>query len=467
MLVVRKMLELGYQVEPEAVGQLLDQEGEPESVLHILEQIIRSGSRRKDRQFVIGSKEIRPFIRSVVNPKQEEITPVCDVLFDPTSRINPTTDTSGYVHVFRDRLEKMTSIIRGRPDFFQIEKLNAIKTPLSGKKVLAKVVGLVVSKKTSGDYVSLTLEDESGYLRLMCTDDAIRKVDEVLLDEFVLVEVESLPRGYYARNVYHPDLPDKTRNTCNEKVYALFLSDLHVGSSAFDGAAFEKMVRWMNGDYGELEVVSRIAYLVLNGDLIENPLARDGHLNERGVEACYDELAGYLSKVRRNVKIVVIPGETDATRTALPQPAIIRRYAKKLYEMENVLMLGNPSLVRMHGVTVLLYHGQSLDEVFSQLQSASKTRPSVGIRALLRARHVAPSYGGLTSIAPEREDLLIIDPVPDIMHCGHLGFPDEDVYRGTLMLSTPSWTGKSESLPQSQGKAALVDLSTFELLWRA
>jgi DNA polymerase II small subunit len=227
------------------------------------------------------------------------------------------------------------------------------------------------------------------------------------------------------------------------------------------------MIDWLNGDFGELEIVSRIGYLILNGDLVENPLARDGRLNEMGVGSYYDMLAGYLSKIRRPVKIFIVPGEVDATRMALPQPAIIRKYARRLYEMKDVLMLGNPSMVNLNGVTVLLYHGQSLDDVFRQLQSTSLSKPCTGIRALLRARHMAPTYGGLTQLAPEREDLLIIDPVPDIVHCGHVGIPDEDIYRGTLLLSTPSWIVDMKSVARSQGKAALVDLSTFDVLWRA
>ena len=33
---------------------------------------------------------------------------------------------------------------------------------------------------------------------------------------------------------------------------------------------------------------------------------------------------------------------------------------------------------------------------------------------LLKARHLGPIYGGSTPIAPESEDMLVIDDVPDI-----------------------------------------------------
>jgi DNA polymerase II small subunit len=93
-------------------------------------------------------------------------------------------------------------------------------------------------------------------------------------------------------------------------------------------------------------------------------------------------------------------------------------------------------------------------------------KPSVGIRALLRARHLAPTYGQGVPIAPEREDLLVVDEVPDIVHCGHLGKPDDDMYRGTLMISTPKWIRVNHGVEGESGKAALVDLSTFQVLWR-
>jgi DNA polymerase II small subunit/DNA polymerase delta subunit B len=175
--VVRKMLQLGYQVELGVVGKLLDQEGGPEPVLRILEKIMETKAKQRGRHFVIDPTDVKPFLH--VNADLHMVEAIAldfKVIFDPTGNIDPTVDTSGYVDMFRSRIEKMSSIIRSRPDFFQIEKLNAIKTPNSGKKVLAKVVGLVVSKKVSSDYTSLTLEDDSGYLRLMCIDDAIRKV---------------------------------------------------------------------------------------------------------------------------------------------------------------------------------------------------------------------------------------------------------------------------------------------------
>jgi len=85
---------------------------------------------------------------------------------------------------------------------------------------------------------------------------------------------------------------------------------------------------------------------------------------------------------------------------------------------------------------------------------------------LLRARHVAPTYGRNTPIAPEEEDNLVIGELPDIMHCGHVGIPDEDLYRGTLLISTGAWNRRSAGVFSNAGRAALVDLSTFETTWK-
>ena len=44
---------------------------------------------------------------------------------------------------------------------------------------------------------------------------------------------------------------------------------------------------------------------------------------------------------------------------SLPQPSLPRKDSDKLYTFENFTMLGNPSLLELNGVKVLMYHGQS------------------------------------------------------------------------------------------------------------
>ena len=465
--IVRRMLELGYQVELDALTKVLEQEGNVEGALKVLDMAIKSKAQAKGRRYVITFQDVRPFVRFDNDLRDENQMVSFDyvILRDPTKFIGPYAEAVGYIHLFKNRYDKMMEIVRTRPDFYQIERLGNIKGSLGGRKVSAKVAGFVVSKKIGTDFGAVTLEDDSGYMRVMCAGDIRRKLEEFLLDEMVLAEVESLPKGYYAKGLSHLDIPERAKNLCPAEVCVMFLSDLCLGTPDFDSQAFERLLGWLNGDFGELDIVSKVKYVVLNGGLIDDPMGR-GDLRESEIESHYDRLADYIGKIKRAVRVFVLPGESDATRRALPQPAVLRKYAKRLYGMNNVIMLGNPSVIQLHGVNVLLFHGQSLDGVMAQLGSRGPMKPSVGIRALLRARHLAPTYGQGVPIAPEREDLLVVDEVPDIVHCGHLGKPDDDMYRGTLMISTPKWIRVNHGVEGESGKAALVDLSTFQVLWR-
>jgi DNA polymerase II small subunit len=88
------------------------------------------------------------------------------------------------------------------------------------------------------------------------------------------------------------------------------------------------------------------------------------------------------------------------------------------------------------------------------------------MKLLLKARHLAPIYGGRTPIAPEREDHLVIEEVPDIFHAGHVHVVDKDEYRGTLIINSGAWQSQTAfqanmGIEPTPGIVPLVDLSTL------
>jgi DNA polymerase II small subunit len=87
---------------------------------------------------------------------------------------------------------------------------------------------------------------------------------------------------------------------------------------------------------------------------------------------------------------------------------------------------------------------------------------------LLKARHMSPIYGSQTPIAPELEDLMVIDEVPDIFHGGHVHVVDLDLYRGVLILNSGAWQAQtpfqtSVGITPTPGMAVLVNLKTFKV----
>ncbi len=88
---------------------------------------------------------------------------------------------------------------------------------------------------------------------------------------------------------------------------------------------------------------------------------------------------------------------------------------------------------------------------------------------LLRCRHVAPTYGNSTPIAPEREDRLVISSTPDIFHMGHIHVFGTKKYKGTTLIASGSWQDqtpfqKRVNLTPTVGVAPIVDLQTHAVI---
>jgi DNA polymerase II small subunit (EC 2.7.7.7) len=48
----------------------------------------------------------------------------------------------------------------------------------------------------------------------------------------------------------------------------------------------------------------------------------------------YEEAARLIGEIRDDIKIIIAPGNHDASRIAEPQPAIPKEYAKPLYQLK-------------------------------------------------------------------------------------------------------------------------------------
>ena len=72
-------------------------------------------------------------------------------------------------------------------------------------------------------------------------------------------------------------------------------------------------------------------------------------------------------------------------------------------------------------------------------------------------------------VAPEREDRLVIDEVPDIFHCGHIHIVDSMMYKNTLLLNSGTWQSQTKyqqnmGIVPVTGIAPVVNLSTLDVI---
>jgi DNA polymerase II small subunit len=95
--------------------------------------------------------------------------------------------------------------------------------------------------------------------------------------------------------------------------------------------------------------------------------------------------------------------------------------------------------------------------------------PERAMRLLLQGRHLAPIYGQRTAIAPEKQDFLVIDRVPDVFHAGHVHVMKYESYRGTLLVNSGAWQRQTSyqrklGLKPTPGIIPVVNLQTSNIL---
>ena len=469
----------GFQIHPNAFTLLKSLDVD---VLKIIQEIIKMKKPTKNTVIVVDD------IKILLEPRKQEgsVEQTCTVLIDPTPKVTTAEGVEGYTALFRSRFEKTMRILAQRPDSKRISKVSAVKQRVRiskqaerGEKSLHGaadsiiVAGLLMSKRTKKNDVELAIDDYTGILTAISTVDDVKKQASTLaLDQMVMLELENGKGrpGLTIKSVMMPDIPDHLPNKSKSEAYAVLISDLHIGSKYFMKTEFLRFLDWLSSSEDD-EIVKKIKFLCVGGDLIDGIGIfpnQDKELLEIDAAKQMSHAAQLLAKVPKHIKVLVIPGNHDVGRRALPQPAIPRKdLGEQFYGLENCMMLGNPALVELNGVKVLMYHGQSLDDIIATTPGLSYPKPSEAMKVLLKARHLAPIYGERTPIAPEQEDMMVITEVPDIFHSGHVHVVDVQSYRGTLIVNSGAWQSQTKyqqtmGITPTPGVAVMVNLATLQ-----
>jgi DNA polymerase II small subunit len=218
-------------------------------------------------------------------------------------------------------------------------------------------------------------------------------------------------------------------------------------------------------------IASHVKYVLIAGDVVDGIGVYPNQAKElaiRDVNKQYRLAARYIEHIPDYIEVIITPGNHDAPRKALPQPPIANAFLETLAESRRVHSLGNPCVLGLHGVEVLMYHGRSLDDVISTVPDMNHKHPEKAMRLLLQARHLAPLYGGKTPISPECKDCLVIDRVPDVFHAGHVHALEYANYRGVLTLNSGCWQGQTDYMAKNgfsptPAEVPVVNLQTLEV----
>jgi DNA polymerase II small subunit len=452
----------------------------PDKPLFLTKDIIENNI-QKILQVEDKSVEFVESVRKVFKPLSKEFPSELEILSDPTESICSEGNVTNFLKYFQDRFLRIRNLLRERTD---VKNTVSIKEALkSSSNTKVKIIGMITNIRMRQEIMFMQIEDFEAVATVLVTSRSNgilrKKAENILLDQVVCVDGVRSTRDYIvATELIYPDIPDRKPNTANKAVYAALLSDLHIGSKQFQRKSFNKFLRWLKGqegNYRHRSIASRVKYVVIAGDVVDGVGIYPGQLEELAIKDIYEQYASaaeLIQQIPEYIEVIIIPGNHDATRQALPQPAISKEYGEPLYETRKIVMIGDPAKIRMSGVEFLLYHGRSLDDVIANVpdityQNLHETI-SKAMRCLLKIRHLAPIYGSRTPIAPEILDYLVIDSVPDVFHSGHVHIFGYESYRGTLIVNSGSWQSQTPfqekmGLYPTWGVAPILNLKTLKV----
>jgi len=483
----------GYQLQQDAFIFLRDWPESGNSLDIIMSTLQRVRSNRPG-DFIITKADLLESIGGAPPRGDGDQTDLAKTPFQPDSAhmdadlkvqspsyedLTSTGTVLDFEQYFRSRFAALAKILHQRVDVRDsLPIAKVLKLPPNMK---IRIVGMVTERRENPKQIFLRIEDETSQILVFVDPSHAELADRsrrILLDEVVSISgVKIEGERVVADEILQADVPDRRPKRAAQEVYAVLISDLHVGSKAFLSESFNRFVLWLNGKIGDgkqREIASRVKYLMIAGDIVDGIGVypeQEKELEISDVRRQYEVAAQYIEQVPDYIEVVIAPGNHDATRQALPQPPIMRQYAKPIYDSRRVSLVGNPTRITVHGVAFLLYHGRSLDDVVGSLPSVTYQSEGFALKsmeALLRARHLAPTYGGRTPIAPTAIDTLVIDEVPDVFHCGHVHVFGFQNYRGTLMLNSGAFQGQTDyqrkmGLTPRPGIAAALNLQTLHV----
>lgn len=446
-------LERRLQVHPDVVRYILEQ-GEPDLIEHIIAGV-------PDHAIVVSAQHI-PGMTVTRDGTRFLTDPSVEVVCGSSGTSGPINGTGDYLHYFRDRYAKLGGMIRSRCSAMPIEALTRSNRY---RQEECTIIGMVTEvKTTTNGHRIAEIEDSSANISVLFLKDrpVFSDAERIIHDEVIGVKGKLSSDGklFFAELLYRPDIRiDNTPFRSETPGKAVFISDVHVGSDTFLADSWSRFSDWLSD--------SDFSYLLIAGDLVDGIGIYPGHESELVIKNIYEQYEAFGAMMRdlpSRMKIIISPGNHDVVRGAEPQPVLPDAFIKKF--PDNCILVENPALVNLQGVRVLMYHGRSIDDMIGLIPGASYEKSGLMMQEMLQRRHLAPVYGRRTPIAAGKTDRMIIDPLPEILHTGHVHVKGITSYRGVLGINAGTWQSQTKFQKQmnvnpTPALAVVVDLQTL------
>ena len=180
------------------------------------------------------------------------------------------------------------------------------------------VCGLVTIRNSERNITKIVLEDPSGSFEGIIFDEELQKTaGTLLMDQFVMARIGSAKNsGYIIKDLIFPDIPDQAKNKSESDAYAVFLSDLHIGSKYFMEEEFSDFVSWISSPD---PVARKIRFVLIGGDIVDGVGIYPNQNKELVCQTIQEQLKkaeDLIDKIPKNVKIIItMAGKGQGSKT--------------------------------------------------------------------------------------------------------------------------------------------------------
>ncbi len=365
---------------------------------------------------------------------------------DVTNRINTKGKVSEFKDYFNERFKTLSAILMKHAGMNLIASKDLKRINKNEEFV---IIGMLLEKGvTKNGNVMLRFDDDYGTFNVVVTqkDPVVFDVAKNIVNDDV-VAIRGIKLGeniMIGNNIEYPDLPHRSYKKIDSELYAIAISDMHIGSKIFHETEFQRFIDWLsmkNVTEAEKEIVGKIKYLFVAGDSVDGIGIYPQQITELDIFDIYeqfDRLTDFIEQIPEHIEVIIGTGNHDPVRLADPQPAISKEYAKNLYAMNNVHFVGSPSWIEIEGLKTLMYHGNSMFSLQLAL-NLDATKPEETMKEMLRRRDLSPIYGARHPILPEKGGYMLIKEEPDIFITGHIHSNGYDNYKGTVIVNPGCW----------------------------
>jgi len=408
-----------------------------------------------------------------------------EIIQDPTNKLFTNGKYDDFYELTLDKYNKLKNLIRKRPEVSSATNINNIFRISNSIEITT--LGLVdkIHQTKKGNYL-FTLEDLTGKISVLIQNnsenlDFVKIIERTLNDQMVFVKGLYNPGEHgrkgiiFASYISKIDIPTNFQpNFSPDPLSIALISDTHIGSKEFEEGLFAKFINFLNGKSNNKllrEKAGRIKYLVINGDLVDGIGIYPKQQEDLVITDIYKQFkkaSDLLLKIPDYIKIFFVSGNHEPVRNAIPRPAVPKKYCEDLVNM-GIKCLGNPSLIKTHNVNTLIYHGESMHDITRVIHDLDINKPIETMKEFLIGRHLAPTFGGKTQIAPVNTDHLIVEKIPDIFHTGHVHINGIGKYRNVTLVNSGCFQAqtdfmKSFGIMPTPGIVPVIELDSLDFL---